>query len=180
MFFERAGVPGEFLHIADPRLLLDDQYFVLDEKHNAVEITPDEFYEGSVGIRSGPKFGMGLDELRSIFALRQAGVRMLSEAQGLPIYAVEFSADNFDSRLLIALRGLPNLRQVQLSGTSVTDDDMRQIAALRMLTGLGLDQTAITDAGLGSLISLRYLVHVECEGTQITEGGLKGVLKDPR
>jgi hypothetical protein len=180
MFFERAGVPGEFLHIADPRLLLDDQYFVLDEKHNAVEITPDEFYEGSVGIRSGPKFGMGLDELRSIFALRQAGVRMLSEAQGLPIYAVEFSADNFDSRLLIVLRGLPNLRQVQLSGTSVTDDDMRHIGALRMLTGVGLDQTAITDAGLGSLKSLRYLVHVECEGTQITEGGLKGVLKDPR
>ena len=177
MYFEQAADPGDFLHISDPRVLLDDQYFVLSDTGKAVQIDAEQFYQGSVATASGPQYGMGLDELRAIFALRLAGVRMLKEAPELPIYAVAFTPENFDSDLLRRLQGLPNLRQVQLSGTSVSDEDMRHLAALRMLTGLGLEQTAITDVGLASLRTLPYLTHIECGGTQITQRGLQSVLK---
>ena len=102
---------------------------------------------------------------------------MFKEERGKPIYAVAFNRSSFDPKLLPVLKGLPNLRQVQLAGTSVSDDDMRHLAELRILTGLGLDQTAITDAGLKTLRSLPHLIDVECEGTQITEQGLQEVLK---
>jgi len=177
MYLEQAGEAGDYLHVSDPRLLLDDQYFVLNEAGVAVEIEASQFYSGSMGTAAGPPFGIGLDELRSIFALQQAGVRMFKEERGKPIYAVAFNRSSFDPKLLPVLKGLPNLRQVQLAGTSVSDDDMRHLAELRILTGLGLDQTAITDAGLKTLRSLPHLIDVECEGTQITEQGLQEVLK---
>jgi Leucine-rich repeat (LRR) protein len=95
----------------------------------------------------------------------------------MPIYAVAFTPENFEPKLLANLKGLPNLRQVQLSGTQVTDGDLKELVSLRMLTGVGLDNTAITDAGLLSLAPLPYLTMVEHEGTSISENALNRVLK---
>jgi len=177
MFFEQSGSPGDFLHISDPRYLLNDLYFVLDEDGVAKEITAADFYSGAHATQSGPAFGYGLDELRAIFPLRKAGVTMLREAPGLPYFAVAFTAENFDPSLLVSLKGLPNIRQVQLAGTGVVDADLKHLRSLPMLTGVGLDNTAITDAGVLNLAPLAYLSRIEYEGTAISENGLKQVLK---
>ncbi len=176
IYFEQSAKPGDFLHISDPRYLLDDLYFVLDEDRVAKEISAADFYSGAHATSSGPAYGVGLDELRAIFPLRQAGVTMLRESPGMPIFAVSFTPENFDPTLLANLKGLPNIRQVQLSGTGVTDADLEKLLSLRMLTGVGLDNTAITDAGLLRLKPLSYLSMVEHEGTSVSEQAVNQVL----
>ncbi len=177
IYFEQAAKPGDFLHISDPRYLLDDLYFVLDTGGVAKEITADEFYSGAYATKSGPGFGIGLDELRAIFPLRQAGVTMLRESPGMPIFAVAFTPENFDPSLLECLKGLPNIRQVQLSGTQVADADLETLLSLRLLSGIGLNNTAVTDTGLLSLAPLEYLSVVEYEETAISEDAVNQVLK---
>ena len=144
MFFEQSAAPGDFLHVSDPRYFLEDQYFVLEQDGTAREIARDAFFDGVDSVESGPPFGVALDEIRAIFALRQAGVKMLRESADAPVYAVAFTSENYSPSLLKALRGLPNVRQVQLSGTRVTDADLESLACLYLLTGLGIENTAIT------------------------------------
>ena len=177
IYFEQTAKPGDFLHISDPRYLLDDLYFVMDKWGVAKEISAEEFYSGAYATPSGPAYGVGLDELRAIFPLRQAGVKMLRESPGMPIFAVAFTPGNFDPALLECLKGLPNIRQVQLSGTEVTDADLEKLLVLRMLTGIGLEETGITDAGVLTLAPLKYLQVVEHEGTSITENAVNQVVK---
>lgn len=180
MFFEQSAQPGEFLHISDPRYLLDDLYFVLDAKGKACEIQELDFYSGAAARGSGPRYGIGLDELRASHALSQAGVKMLREAPGMPIFAVAFTPENFDASLLRCLDGLPNIRQVQLSGTDVTDSDLTQLLELRLLTGLGLSDTRVTDVGVSLLEPLSFLTMIECEGTSVTAECLHQVLNSQR
>lgn len=177
IYFEQSANPGDFLHISDPRFLLNDLYFVLGDDGVAKEINAHDFYSGAHATKSGPKYGVGLDELRAIFPLRQAGVKMLRESPGMPIFAVAFTPENYDPKLLANLKGLPNIRQVQLSGTEVTDAELEELLSLRMLTGVGLDNTGITDAGLLRLEPLPYLSVVEHEGTSISEQAVLQVLK---
>ena len=177
IYFEQTAKPGDFLHISDPRYLLDDLYFVLASDGVAKEISAEDFYSGAHATTSGPAFGVGLDELRAMFPLRQAGAEMLRQSPGMPIYAVAFSPENFDPKLLDALKGLPNIRQVQLSGTEVADSDLEKLLALRMLTGIGLNDTGISDAGVLTLAPLKYLQVVEHEGTSISEKAVSQVVK---
>jgi hypothetical protein len=177
MFFEQSASPGDFLHVSDPRYLLDDLYYVLDGDGGANEIRAEDFYSGSAARESGPPYGVGLDELRAIFALRQAGVKMVRQAAGMPVFAVAFTADNYEPGLLASLSGLPNVRQVQLAGTAVTDSDLRHLLKLRLLTGVGLEDTGISDSGLLQLKPLPYLSSIEFQGSEISEDGVKKVLK---
>lgn len=177
MYFEQSASPGDFLHISDPRYLLDDLYFVLDGDGVAQEISAGDFYNGTFATDSGPPYGVGLDELRAIFSLREAGVKMLRESPGKPVFAVAFSPENFDPRLLRSLKGLPNIRQVQLAGTDVSDADLQNLRVLQMLTGVGLNNTAISDAGLLGLGTLPFLSVVEHEGTSISDEAVSQVLK---
>jgi hypothetical protein len=192
IYFEQYADPGDKLHISDPRPLLADAFYVLGADGHARPVDIDSFFAGKpVGsgdddadrdkrdpIVSEEIGGVGLDARRATFALRQAGVRMVRQASDQPIYAVAFTPENFDRDLLVHLEGLPNLMQIQLAGTAIKDDDLRSLARLRLLTGVGLDQTGITDAGLAQLKELPYLQYVECEGTKITPRGLEAVLRD--
>ncbi|SMP53389.1 hypothetical protein SAMN06265222_104104 [Neorhodopirellula lusitana] len=196
IYFEQYAAPGDKLHVSDPRPLLDDAYFVLGEDRRAIEIDADSFFsmdaigKNDARVRNGDPAlarpgdlrgvaGIGLDTPRAIFAFKNAGVRMLRPALDQPVNALAFTPENFDPALLVHLHGLPNLSQVQLAGTSVQDSDLRWLAGLRLLSGLGLDQTSITDAGLVHLEGMPYLQYIEHEGTAITPGALKRILREP-
>lgn len=176
MFFEQSAAPGDYLHVSDPRYFLEDQYFVLEQDGTAREIARDAFFDGVDSVESGPPFGVGLDEIRAIFALRQAGVKMLRESADAPVYAVAFTSENYSPSLLKALRGLPNVRQVQLSGTRVTDADLESLACLYLLTGLGIENTAVTDEGIEKLVELPFLSSIESAGTSISDECLQRIL----
>jgi len=170
-YFALTAKPGDKLHVADPRSRLPDQYFVmLSSDPRAISAL--EFYDVGVTedeLAADVFVGIGIDDRQSLFALSQAGVRMLKRTEQSMVYAVAFTPENFDRRLVSALKGLPNLQQIQFSGTEIRDSDLAELRTLRRLTGLGLDHTAVTDAGLGHLDDLPLLSYVESDGTTITK-----------
>jgi hypothetical protein len=195
IYFEQVAHPGDKLHLADPRPWLGDAFYVLDSRHRAKEIDRDAFFDGlpagsfdwlevgksgdGQGVARLEVSGVGVDSRRSLFELRKAGVRMVRREKGQPIFAVEFTPENYDLSLLDHVGRLPNLMQIQLAGTGVQDSDLSKLSHLRLLTGIGLDRTAITDEGIARLDGLPYLQHVECEGTEVTAEAISRVIKDP-
>ena len=70
--------------------------------------------------------------------------------------------------------GLPapsRLRSLVLSGTSITDDGLANLAALTSLNRLDLARTGVTDTGLEHLRAARALGWLSLEGTETTEAG---------
>ncbi len=164
LYFARTAKTGDKLHIADPRSMLPNQFFVM-RSTGPQQIDAVQFF----AIKADEVGGTGIDEKQSLFELSRSGIRMLRESEQAMVYAVAFTPQNFDRRLLSSLEGLPNLRQIQFSGTDLQDSDLAKLKTLRLLSGLGLNQTQITDQGLSQLDGLPYLRYIESDGTAITE-----------
>ena len=166
--------------------MLDDQVFVLDSDRRAhpididIFLLPQSHLPGQKENSTQTVAGIGLDEMRASFELARAGVRMVKARPDEPIFAVEFSPENFDPRLLQYLEGLPNLQQVQLAGTSVTDQDLQILTRNRLITGIGLSNTSITDDGIRALKDLPFISYIEHDLTAITTEALEAVLKSPQ
>ena len=65
------------------------------------------------------------------------------------------------------------VRAVDLTGTSITDDDLRHLSATPRLTLLNLDGTAVTDEAIPHLCRLPELSILRLCRTQITDVGLE-------
>jgi YHS domain-containing protein/uncharacterized membrane protein len=66
----------------------------------------------------------------------------------------------------------PNMRWLDLGGTSITDTGLLQVAAMPNLTRLHLERTAITDHGLAALANLPNLQYLNLYDTAVTDAGL--------
>jgi hypothetical protein len=73
---------------------------------------------------------------------------------------------------LEVLADLPELNEVYLSGTGITDAGLSQLVHLPRLEALHLNGTRITDVGLARLAELTNLEILFLDSTQITDGGL--------
>jgi hypothetical protein len=73
---------------------------------------------------------------------------------------------------LVALKALPRLKSVNLSGTKIGDAGMIHLGQCPSLQVLDLKNTDITDAGLVHLRGMRSLELVDVEGTAITQAGV--------
>ena len=169
LYFARSAAPGSKLHISDPRPWLDDQYFLKPAVGSVVEISKSRFFRSS----AAEVTGVALDSSRDVFALSQAGVRMLKRTPDAMIYAVEIPPASYDAELLVHLHGLPNLEQIQLAGCQVNDSELGQLSGLQNLRGIGLDDTPVTDVGLSSLTDLPQLAYIEHRNTKITSEALR-------
>ncbi len=69
------------------------------------------------------------------------------------------------------LEQIPDLRQLLLARTRITDIGLRAITNLRSLRTLDLGETAVSDRGLEDLAGLQ-LTSLNLSGTQITDAGL--------
>lgn len=78
------------------------------------------------------------------------------------------------------LAGLPALRHLDLSGTSITDSGMRALAGLHALETLSLAWTGVTDAGVASLAGCTALRSVDLQGTRSGDGALRALRNKPR
>ena len=71
--------------------------------------------------------------------------------------------------------------KVWLTGTTITDDDLKELAPLKNLTGLYLSPKVygegVTGVGLKYLIGLEQLTHLGLSKTNLTEPGLKELVK---
>ena len=88
-------------------------------------------------------------------------------------WAIKFSPDKNKKQSYALIDGLPNLEQIQLSGSNITDDQLRVVSSARHLRGIGLDDTAITDEGLKHLEGLPMLETIQAEGTSITDEAIE-------
>lgn len=69
---------------------------------------------------------------------------------------------------LSAILCFPKLRVLRLSGSDVTDTQLRDIAALRSIDYLYLDGTSITDEGVSHLGALRSMRILDLGNTKVT------------
>jgi len=73
---------------------------------------------------------------------------------------------------LLALRGLPNLRHLNLEKTSVTDAGMKEVGRCTGLISLYVSWTGVTDAGLAELKNLKRLENLRLNELDVTDPGL--------
>lgn len=173
-FFQTANT-GDKLHIADSRWLLNDLYYEKEETGLRL-LTREEFMNANeFNVR-----GSFVDDRNSSMALSLAGAEMLKREANAPIYAIAFPPERFRPELLKHLNGLRNIEQIQLSGTSIEDDDLRWLKPLHRLSILSLNQTAVTDKGMQLLHDRPKFEILQVHGTAVSEEALSRVIKQPK
>jgi hypothetical protein len=92
------------------------------------------------------------------------------------IWAIKFAPDVNKTQSYELIDGLPNLEQIQFSGSNITNDELRCVRGLLRLTGIGLDDTAITDKGIKHLKGLPNLKTIQADRTEITQEAIDRTL----
>jgi Leucine-rich repeat (LRR) protein len=99
-------------------------------------------------------------------------IQILGGEVVLKVAAPEWLYQIVGEERLDTLKIFSRVSQVFLTGSSVTDAELRPISDLKSLEYLSLDETPITDAGLVHLAALQSLTELHLEETQITDVGL--------
>jgi hypothetical protein len=105
-----------------------------------------------------------------------AGAQVRPAQPNSSLWAVSYSANevNITDANIVKLASLaPNLTDVNLAKTKITDASMGTIAKMTRLTRLNLSRTAITDAGLAKLKGLSELRYLNLYNTSVSDAGLK-------
>lgn len=93
---------------------------------------------------------------------------MLKRSKVSMIYAVAIPPEAYSSDLLNLINRIPNLEQLQLEGTSISDEEFSKLTDNPSLIGLGLAATKVSDQSISVLKSMPNLRYVEFEGSQLT------------
>lgn len=113
--------------------------------------------------------------------LTELGATITSIAVNLPQYlSVEWISTyhkTTDAEVEQILHIAPNVVEVDLSRTKVTDDGLEHIGKLGRLTHLNLNRTAVTDAGVKHLGELRGLEWLNLYGTEVSDASLPELAK---
>jgi Leucine Rich repeat len=76
---------------------------------------------------------------------------------------------------LLAIASHPQVGELVLEGTDLTDAGMKHISAFQNLQKLDVSGTKITDAGVKNLAGLTHLRFLDLDRTQVTNVGLKNI-----
>ena len=125
---------------------------------------------------SGATSGIEMDSVRHVHQLSVAGANMLKRKEKAMIYAIELKPEYFRAEQLSLLQFLPNIEQVQLSGTAVTDDDLKWLVDLPKLTVVALNETAISDQGIQILSESNSLESVQVKETHVSAEAIQNFL----
>ncbi len=158
-YFRLTAAPGEKLHIHEIRPRLDSHYYQLDDRLRLQEISPSEFFSDDSGV-----VGIGCDDRTATFELIDNGAKMKRRTADSMIFAISFTPEDFNADLLDLVNGLPNIEEIQLGGCDVRDEDLKKIASLNRLQGIGLNDTPITLSGLQQLSQMKGLNLIEYNG----------------
>lgn len=185
-FFALTGKPGEKLHIREYRRLLPNRFFEMSPQRTVIEISREQFF----GHREDTVPGIAVDDRRKLFQLDKefhianiglddddpALARILKRSEKEMVWAIKFSPTKNMEQSFELIDGLPNLEQIQLSGTNITDEQLRVVGGARRLRGIGLDDTNITDEGLRHLEGLPMLETIQAQRTKITDEAITRTL----
>jgi len=112
-------------------------------------------------------------------AIQTAGGQAMQIAQDDPNLTVAFhlSDQKVTDDTLVAIKGAPEIVELNLRGTEVTDAGLPHVGTLKNLKKLHLEKTKVTDAGLKHLAGLDSLEYLNLYGTAITDAGLEPLKK---
>ncbi len=109
--------------------------------------------------------------------LQSSGVAVVPIANNSNYVSVSFAGkrtiDQKDMELLNSLS--PQVVDLNLSWTSVSDNDMLRISSLKEVRVLNLSHTAITSVGISELKELENLFRLNLVETKVTNEGLKNL-----
>ena len=112
--------------------------------------------------------------------LTEAGDSVTPISAESPMVSVEFISgpanigDDFVKELFLIA---PNIAELDLSRTSVTDESLNYIASFARLTKLNLANTKVGDDGIAKLVNLKKLDWLNLYGTQVTDAALPSIAK---
>ena len=170
--FEADSVDGDRLHILEPRWALEDLHFI-KRRGEVIQVDRNEF----ISADSDSLPGVEMDSKRHVLSLAMAGAQMLKRHDDAMIYAIEIKPEHFASEQLSNLRFLPNIEQIQLSGTAVTDADLKWLIDLPKLTVVALNKTAITDRGIEILSESNSLETIQVDGANVSDEAMQKFLE---
>ena len=110
--------------------------------------------------------------------LTEAGASITPISADSPFVVVEFISgasaigDDFVKDLFLIA---PNIAELDLSRTSITDASLEYIGAFARMTKLNLASTKVGDAGVAKLVNLKNLDWLNLYGTQVTDAGLPSI-----
>ena len=88
------------------------------------------------------------------------------------IVDIDLSDRPLNDQLIEALASLPELSVLRLRRTSISDEQLGQLASLK-LRMIDLRNTNITDAGLTHLAQIQSLVDIQLEKSKVTDVGIQ-------
>ena len=95
-----------------------------------------------------------------------------------PVTSIRMKGDQFGDQ---HLEHLPNVANLDIESSKITDAGLQKIGRIRSLTGLRLTGAEVTDAGLASVAALPVLTEVHlCHCPHITDSGLPALKRVPR
>jgi len=158
--FQLTGKPGEKLHIREYRPWVPSRYFRMNQQQTVVEISRDEFIDGSGEMIPGILFDDRRKRFQLIKEFRSANLGLEADDQSRAnivkrsrhemVSAIKFTPNKDRKQSYEMIEGLPNLELIQLSGSNITDDELRHLSGALRLRRIGLSDTAITNEGLRS------------------------------
>ena len=109
----------------------------------------------------------------SRFAVNWSGIDLLQLSTDHDVAFVYLEGPEIDDEIMPVLRRFPNLRIVQLEGTTVTDIALIEVAGISQLNHVSLSESPeITDEGIALLGRLPKLRHARLEGLLISGANL--------
>jgi hypothetical protein len=127
--------------------------------------------------------GCGIGQKGTVGAIEALGgtVTIDPARPDKPVVGVDLHGANVDDDWLSRhLRDLPELRELDLAATKVTDEGLVHVGRLSELRGLNLSSTWVGDAGVQSLTQLRELRDLGLGGCRITDAGLRHLQALPK
>jgi|GEM_PF-2034355 len=103
--------------------------------------------------------------------------RLLGDDFFSDVHAVTLRGGSHDDCDLAFLQELPELRQLDLQDTTITDAGLEHLSGLSELVRLNLKGTFVSDAGLRRVKGLSRLEHLDLSGTKVGDAALSS-LKD--
>lgn len=97
----------------------------------------------------------------------------ISEMTELTSLVINNPTEKFTAEGFARLASCKALLQLSLTGTKVSDEEVKEIVKLKNLTKLDLSGTAVTDRGISNLAEMKALTSLDLSSTRLTDVGLQ-------
>lgn len=156
---------GGTVYVSDPKLIPANIYQTFSPTHvqtrDQLPRTPFKLISAILETRINPSNEKGLAKLNGLKNLRLLGLMNTSMTDlGLE-----------------TLKDLPELTQLNLQVTGITNAGLKSVARFRALEWLGLSHVPLSDKGVAELTGLTNLTSLSLQHTKIGDDGLKHIAK---